>query len=1175
MNNKMNYQILYLVLMISLLSTSLTYGRNIEDSNGFQYTYNEGSDNEVTLYSGKNETVVTIPESFIDRYSTTPTYKVVAIGQNSFNYCIQVSTVHLPMSCRTIGENAFLSCISLSHFYIQPGNVKDHQLSVIGNNAFKGCENLLDFSLPNSITVIGSYAFDGCKSLTSVTIPANLESIGIGAFSGCVSLNSVTSLAETPIAINTNTFEEEVYEKAVLNVPQGCVSKYRNKSGWSRFKTITDGQITDVDYVEIMVNDAHMEYRGSFPNLTYTVTAGEMRGGKPTLSCSASRMSSPGTYEIVAEKGTLSNHYVKLTNGKLYIEKAPLAISAINYERGYGEDNPKFEAQYVGFKDGQDEWTLTTRPILSCVANANSLPGDYVIAVEGATSSCYDITQYAGILTIKDGLPPLQTNKLSIDNGECYTDDTVNLPVVLKNQNEITAIQFDLVIPEGFIIPNNSTEDNISLAPRAVETAHKCELNLLNENMLRVVAYSPEMSAFVGNDGSVLNITLSTTDKIGSHNIELKNIVLCTTDSRTIYSSSLISNIIVKQKPIPDTDVTQYENVVFANNVEGAVGGQVNLSLEMNNTVEATGFQVDLYLPEGVTVHKDDDGEYDVKLSTARTTEKKMNIFSCAQQQDGALRILCSSTGSYTFSGNSGEVATITLNIDETVEEGELPIILKNIVISDKDSYTYEVDYVKSTLKVLAYTLGDVNNDKKVNVGDITGTANHILGNTPANFVTKAADVNMDEKINVGDITGIANLILYNAVNPSAKIAAKAPRRVSYQEDENNTITVDDVTVTQGGRHSLAVNLINRVEACGLQFDLYLPEGVIIPQDEDGFYLMSLSDRTTDKKTNIFDCAKQQDGAYRILLGSTSSSAFTGNEGVICNITIEADADAPLSTQEVEVKEIVISATSSDTYETSLVTFNLTIGEPADLRTVLDETSTTAPEDATGVDVRVKRTINANEWSTIVLPFAMTAEQVKAAFGNDVQLADFTGCDTETDDDENVTSINVKFDAITAIEANHPYIIKVSNNITEFTADGVDIEVEEEPSVDCDRIGKGTKKDPYLYNSFVGTYVADTEVPENALFLSENKFWYSTGASKMKAFRAYFDFYDVLTEVENAGAKIGFYIDETTGITSFNNLTISPSGNGANSPIYNVFGQRVGKSYKGVVVVKGRKYVKK
>ena len=143
--------------------------------------------------------------------------------------------------------------------------------------------------------------------------------------------------------------------------------------------------------------------------------------------------------------------------------------------------------------------------------------------------------------------------------------------------------------------------------------------------------------------------------------------------------------------------------------------------------------------------------------------------------------------------------------------------------------------------------------------------------------------------------------------------------------------------------------------------------------------------------------------------------------------------------------------------------------------------------------------------------------------------------------------------------------------ISEFTVDGVDIEVEEEPSVDKDeyRTGSGTKKDPYVYhyNSFVGTYVADTEVPELALFLNDNKFYYSTGATKMKAFRGYFDFYDVLTEVENAEARISFVIDEDwmTGISDVKRED--------DSLYYNLKGMRVAKPGKGLYIVNGKKMV--
>lgn len=229
---------------------------------------------------------------------------------------------------------------------------------------------------------------------------------------------------------------------------------------------------------------------------------------------------------------------------------------------------------------------------------------------------------------------------------------------------------------------------------------------------------------------------------------------------------------------------------------------------------------------------------------------------------------------------------------------------------------------------------------------------------------------------------------------------------------------------------------------------------------------------------------------------------------------------------------------------------------------VLDENATVVPAAATGVNVKVKRTINASEWSTICLPFAMSEAQVKTAFGNDVELKDFAGYESETDADDNIVGIKVKFNNATAIEANHPYVLKVSSAITEFTVDGVDITPEDEPTVAA---VKRTKKQ---WSEMIGTYVAETPIDENCLFLSGNKFYYSKGKTKMKAFRGYFDFYDVLTEVENAEARgIEFDFGGTTGIQKL-------KGNTQNDGIYyDLSGRRVEKPSKGVYIVNGKKVV--
>ena len=55
---------------------------------------------------------------------------------------------------------------------------------------------------------------------------------------------------------------------------------------------------------------------------------------------------------------------------------------------------------------------------------------------------------------------------------------------------------------------------------------------------------------------------------------------------------------------------------------------------------------------------------------------------------------------------------------------------------------------------------GDVNNDGKVDIIDVTTTIDHILGEAPDQFSAKAADLNGDGKIDITDLTTIIDIIL-------------------------------------------------------------------------------------------------------------------------------------------------------------------------------------------------------------------------------------------------------------------------------------------------------------------------------------------------------------------------------------------------------------------------------
>ncbi len=231
---------------------------------------------------------------------------------------------------------------------------------------------------------------------------------------------------------------------------------------------------------------------------------------------------------------------------------------------------------------------------------------------------------------------------------------------------------------------------------------------------------------------------------------------------------------------------------------------------------------------------------------------------------------------------------------------------------------------------------------------------------------------------------------------------------------------------------------------------------------------------------------------------------------------------------------------------------------------VLDENSTTVPKAAQNVNVTVKRTIESGQWSTLCLPFDMTESQVYEVFGSDVQLAEYI----EHEMNEEATSLTVSFDDANLAEdglmANTPYIIKVSANISEFTVNGVSLVPDEDGAFAEYNNGRsGSRKE--VYGTFRGTYHAQTIVPIYSLFLNDNKFWYSTGQTKMKAFRAYFDFKDVLAGVKNeANVKMSFNNDTTTWVYDLEHLR--------ESSVYDIAGRKMGTpKQRGVYIVDGKK----
>ena len=111
--------------------------------------------------------------------------------------------VILPASVCEIAQNAFYDNKTLERIDMTSCN----KLTIIGELAFAGCENLTNIIFPENIEEIGGTAFSNCEALASVDLSncKKLDKIGESAFNWCPSLEEVL-LPESLSSIGKSAF---------------------------------------------------------------------------------------------------------------------------------------------------------------------------------------------------------------------------------------------------------------------------------------------------------------------------------------------------------------------------------------------------------------------------------------------------------------------------------------------------------------------------------------------------------------------------------------------------------------------------------------------------------------------------------------------------------------------------------------------------------------------------------------------------------------------------------------------------------------------------------------------------------------------------------------------------------------------------------------------------------
>ena len=196
-------------------------------------------------------------------------------------------------------------------------------------------------------------------------------------------------------------------------------------------------------------------------------------------------------------------------------------------------------------------------------------------------------------------------------------------------------------------------------------------------------------------------------------------------------------------------------------------------------------------------------------------------------------------------------------------------------------------------------------------------------------------------------------------------------------------------------------------------------------------------------------------------------------------------------------------------------------------------------------EVTLTRSFPTDQWTTMVVPFSASAEQVQTAFGNGTEIATVN----------RLTNDKLYFTKQNAITANEPVLIKVAtvNSDNTYTFNNVTVENYATPI----QSGNGAQ--------LIGTYALLTggqsgDLGATDYFIYNNQFYDCTYMGRMKPFRAYIT-------LTTAGAKLtAFSFTGEEDTTPVNTVGMETSS----TPflVYNIAGQRISNNATHELVIR-------
>ena len=877
---------------------------------------------ELAFYSCSGLTSVTIPNS------------VTSIGYWAFEYCSGLTSVTIPNSVTLIGSSAFdgtawynnqpdglvyAGLVAYKYKGTMPSGtsiVLKEGTKGIADRVFEGCSGLTSVTIPNSVTSIGVKAFYGCSGLTSVTIGNSVTSIGSYAFGHCTGLTSVT-IGNSVTLIGSSAFDGTAWYN---NQPDGLVYaglvayKYKGTmpsgtsivlkegtkgiadrvfEGCSGLTSVTiPNSVTSIgvkafygcsgltsvtigNSVTSIGNDTFKGCTGltsvTIPNSVTLIGSSAFEGctGLTNVTIPNS-VTSIGSYAFYKCSGltsvTIPDSVTSIRNGAFRDCSGLTSVDIPNSVTSIGDDTFDGCTGLTSVDIPNSVTSIGNHAFYGCSGLMSvTIPNSVTEIGYMAFRDCSGLTS----VTIPNSVTEIGYMAFEGCTGLTSVYSLNPAPPVI-NENTFSSYDADLFVPQGSLSAYKSAKGwSEFLNIKEIQETVKAESISLNEHSANLM----------------IGDTLSLTAKVLPENASTKTVVWSSNnpDVASVNDEGLVTALttgtaIISATTTDGTVLSDSATIVVSTPISApslSVGNYVcvngdivTVALSLANKQEIGGFQTDFTVPEGFTVALNSKGKYDITLNADRCVD---HVVTTNKLSDGSIRVLAYSPSAEPFIGESGEICYIKLVADEDVKEGDHQLIFREILISESNGKGHRCDDLTSVLSTMPVILGDVNNDHKVNVQDVLLTANVSVGKDVDGFVFRAADVNKDGIINVSDVLLVANIAVGNSVTVSA-----APRF----GESHDVLHVADFMLNPGEERTVDVMLGNTVDFSALQMNLCLPAGVNLKK-------VALTGRATDGHAVVYN--ENTPGNINLMAFAASTESFTGNDGAILKLTLQAD----------------------------------------------------------------------------------------------------------------------------------------------------------------------------------------------------------------------------------------------------------------------------------------------